>query len=83
MLTNASLFPFDIQYCAGLQVQFNKGAWLAVNSSVEVYTSQIEVALLVSPGQNVTGVRYGWNDWPLCSLYSRRNLPALPFLFSL
>jgi hypothetical protein len=32
----------------------------------------------------VTGVRYGWGDWPVCSLFNAdpAGLPALPFLFN-
>lgn len=24
-------------------------------------------------------VRYGWADWPVCSLYNKEGFPALPF----
>jgi hypothetical protein len=31
----------------------------------------------------VTGVRYGWGDWPVCSLFhaDALGLPVLPFIF--
>ncbi len=30
----------------------------------------------------VTGVRYGWGDWPVCSLFEAAlGLPVLPFIF--
>jgi hypothetical protein len=32
----------------------------------------------------VTGVRYGWGDWPVCSLFqadAALGLPVLPFIF--
>jgi len=32
-------------------------------------------------GSTVTGARYGYADWPVCTLYNKAGLPAPPFIF--
>ena len=71
-------------YCAGfeLEVSNSAGATELLNGSVEISSSAVSIivsAVVSDPSTVVTNIRYGWADWPVCTLYNSANLPAAPF----
>jgi hypothetical protein len=74
--------PFGAtQFCAGYELQFNNGQWVAAKGEIVENGTQVDVTASVPQGSRVTGVRYAWADWPICSLYNKEGLPALQFHF--
>jgi len=71
----------DVSQCAWYDVQSSDGVW---HNATNVYLSQDSKSLLVnivldSPLLSIFGVRYGYNEWPVASLYNTDGLPAPPF----
>jgi hypothetical protein len=72
------------------ELQLSNGRWYnalgSLNSQNDAEVnidlpSSASISMDFDSTHNITGARYAWGDWPACSLYSRQNLPALPFLF--
>jgi len=63
--------------CRGLELRDAGGEWHEADVSVEGGEAVAASDALL--GAAPTGVRYGWADWPLASLYGLNGLPMLPF----
>jgi len=64
------------------------GTWGLYDSLGRTYTNNITVSKIdgnvvsvqiTEPNVKIVGVSYGWADWPLLTLYSEQDLPAIPF----
>lgn len=70
-----------VQFCTGYELQIDRGHWVAAKGEVVEDGTIVDVTTSVPQGSRLTGVRYAWSDWPVCTLYSKEGLPALQFSF--
>jgi len=67
--------------CANWEVQLSDGTWYAASDATSSTSSNVVVVTLKLPNIALTvkGVRYAYAIWPLITLYSAEDLPAVPF----
>ena len=70
-------------YCAWFDVELDDGlGWRAATSAnIGSDAVSVVVAYQTNYAGVITGVRYGWADWPVCTLYNNANLPVTPFYY--
>jgi len=70
--------------CAGFEIQSSDGRWHAVVGAAITTPNSIALAVNVNnPLLTPWGVRYGYNWWPVASLFNAEGLPAPPFYIEL
>jgi len=66
-----------ISNCAWAEILTSDGNWNNATQSISEENFQLEVT--VAAGLTVQGVRYGFAEWPVATLYNTAGLPAPPF----
>jgi len=65
--------------CAGFEIQSADKAWHVV-STVAILGNAVNLQSYASANLGVLGVRYGYADWPLITVYNSVGLPTTPFI---
>eukprot|EP00026_Physarum_polycephalum_P016410 Phypoly_transcript_17305.p1 GENE.Phypoly_transcript_17305~~Phypoly_transcript_17305.p1 ORF type:complete len:194 (+),score=30.81 Phypoly_transcript_17305:175-756(+) len=69
--------------CANWEVGLSDGNWYPAQATSSTTSNVVQVTLtLPSSSLTVKGVRYAYAIWPLITLYSAENLPAVPFEYA-
>lgn len=68
-----------VDQCAGFEIGTSDGKWSPATATIRGET--VSVTASVTSGTKVTGVRYGWANYPVATIYNKEGLPALPFAF--
>eukprot|EP01120_Amphizonella_sp_Union-15-10_P017193 TRINITY_DN947_c0_g1_i5.p1 TRINITY_DN947_c0_g1~~TRINITY_DN947_c0_g1_i5.p1 ORF type:complete len:494 (+),score=91.72 TRINITY_DN947_c0_g1_i5:100-1581(+) len=63
--------------CAGFEIGSSENSWHAATVSLD--RDRILVRATITG--RVYGVRYGWANYPIATLYNKEGLPAVPFAF--
>jgi len=71
-------------YCGWFDIELDDGQGWRTATSANIGGDGITVVVVYQATYEatITGVRYGWADWPVQTLYNNANLPVTPFLFS-
>jgi hypothetical protein len=64
--------PYNIQYDLTLIDVWH-------NATQGIHDVFFQLSVSVASGLKVTGVRYGYQEWPVATLYNKNGLPATPF----
>jgi len=64
--------------CSGYELGASDGKWY--NATANISGSSLLISANIGQTK-VTGARYGWNNYPLATLFNKDDLPALPFAF--
>jgi sialate O-acetylesterase len=81
LINNTCPSGVDMSQCGWYEIQASNKKWYNA-TLVQVSDdgqSLFVGADLVNPLLSVYGVRYGYNEWPVATLYNSDNLPAPPF----
>ena len=78
LMIRAGTCPVAASECAGFELQDKSGKWHAATAVVSARPREV---LVRADGlkQRPVAVRYGFNDWPVTTLFNGVGLPALPF----
>eukprot|EP01113_Clastostelium_recurvatum_P045098 TRINITY_DN76_c0_g1_i1.p1 TRINITY_DN76_c0_g1~~TRINITY_DN76_c0_g1_i1.p1 ORF type:complete len:502 (-),score=102.31 TRINITY_DN76_c0_g1_i1:79-1584(-) len=70
--------------CANWAFLLSDGKWYPTSSATLDATSQhVIVSLSGAPaGATATGLRYAYSSWPQTTVFSKANLPAIPFEYT-
>ncbi|XP_062522422.1 sialate O-acetylesterase-like [Corticium candelabrum] len=71
----------DYKYCSGFQLQTADQSWH--NAMAMVYGDTVVVSSAMVEDQRVLGVRYGYGDWPVMTIFNKEGFPAIPFTYTL
>ena len=75
------------QFCMGFELQTSDQMWHPAQGTVQGNTVVVSMstanASFESSTASVIGVRYGYDDWPLCTIYNKEGYPAIPFSYSI
>jgi len=69
--------PGDFSQCSWYEVLLSDGVWY--NATASIVSSKDKIELSLSKSGTAKGVRYGYSNWPVMTLYNSDNLPATPF----
>jgi len=65
--------------CRWADIGTQDGQW--TNATISISGSSIVLSATLTSNSPVTGVRYGWANYPIAVIYNTNGLPALPFAF--
>jgi len=65
--------------CGYYEIGTSDGKW--TNGTASISGNLLIVSANLAAGAVVSGVRYGWDNYPVATLYNKEGLPALPFVF--
>jgi len=66
--------------CAWFDVQSDDGQWH--NATVAIVGNTVELSVTLAAGRRATGARFGYAEWPVCTVFNGNGLPLLPFTSS-
>eukprot|EP01120_Amphizonella_sp_Union-15-10_P002900 TRINITY_DN13198_c0_g1_i1.p1 TRINITY_DN13198_c0_g1~~TRINITY_DN13198_c0_g1_i1.p1 ORF type:complete len:118 (+),score=17.02 TRINITY_DN13198_c0_g1_i1:298-651(+) len=69
----------NLDQCAWFEIGTLSGHWY--NASATIDEDKVFVEAEIDVEEKVSGVRYGWGNYPVATLFNLENLPALPFAF--
>jgi len=65
--------------CRWADIGTQDGQW--ANATIAISGQSIVLSATIASNSQVTGVRYGWANYPIAVVYNKEGLPALPFAF--
>lgn len=71
---------FDIQTSDGkstLYIMYKLGVWR--NATQSIVHQYLQLSVDAPDNTTVTGVRFGFSEWPVATLYNSDGFPATPF----
>ena len=75
------------QYCMEFELQTSDQKWHAAQGTIQgntvVVSMSENVTCVASAAVSVITVRYGYADWPLCTIFNKEGYPAIPFSYSI
>eukprot|EP00118_Oscarella_pearsei_P024898 m.307063 g.307063 ORF g.307063 m.307063 type:complete len:497 (+) comp41859_c0_seq1:921-2411(+) len=66
------------QYCMGFELQTSDMHWHAAKGTIQGNTVVVSMES-GNPAASLAAVRYGYADWPICTIYNVEGYPAIPF----
>jgi sialate O-acetylesterase len=72
----------DYKHCAGFELQTSDQMWHNATGTVQGSTLVVSMPMEEMGTATVSGVRYGYGDWPIITIYNVEGFPAIPFTYS-
>jgi hypothetical protein len=75
--------PGTAAYCGGFEYLSGNNTWVTAPGPASVLDANSRIVVPFNPSDSPKSLRYLMADWPLCSVYTNSNLPALPFMIDI
>jgi len=79
LVTRSCSTTDDPRQCGWYEIGTTDGKW--TNATATIQGNSIKISANLPSGVTINGVRYGWANYPVATLYNKNGLPALPFAF--
>ena len=83
--SNSSHCPTERNITVGMcdwfaiQVDDGPGSWLNASVALTSDSRSVVLSATAGPGRSAVATRFGWNSWPVVTIYNEAGFPLVPW----